>query len=331
MTFEPHCLAVDIGGTKIALAIFDRAGKPVTPIQSVPVPFNSHGCADPAGLIAIIQAYLSEQGIQLADLAGTGVSLCGNVDLLTGEATLTPNLHWRNVPFGSMLRETLGVPVAAATDVRDAALAEHCWGAARAEICFAWCTVGTGYGGYLFLDGKLYDGVHGFAGPFGHMTVDEINGELCGCGRRGCVETYVSGPAIARQGQRVLFEGRSPILADIANNSPVSTTQVFQAAASGDPVCQEIIDRVIRRICINLSGLVNTLDLGMIVLGGGVTHACPDFVSRIATRIRPYLMSDEARRDLRVVAETFDNSALVGAAADAFLRRGIPLEPRRSE
>jgi glucokinase len=326
----PRCLAVDIGGTKIALAVFDPAGQPVTPVQTAPVTFDALGSADPAGLIAIIRSYLAEQNICPADLLSVGVSLCGNVDLQTGEATLTPNLHWRNVPFGSMLADALKIPVIPATDVRDAALAEHCWGAARGVNFFAWCTVGTGYGGYLFLDGKLYDGVHGFAGPFGHSTIDEINGALCGCGRRGCVETYVSGPAIARQGQRALSEGRSQFLADLSSGGSVSTAQVFQAAEMGDPTCQEIIDGAIRGICINLSGLVNTLDLEMIVLGGGVSHAAVDFVSRIDTRIRPYLMSAESRRDLRVVAETFDNSALVGAAGDAFLRIGVPIEPRRA-
>jgi glucokinase len=208
--------------------------------------------------------------------------------------------------------------------VRDAALAEHCWGAARGVDYFAWCTVGTGYGGYLFLDGKLYDGYHGIAGPFGHSTVDEVNGYPCGCGRRGCVETYVAGPAIARQGQVVLSEGRSPLLAQSAAGQPINAAHVFQAAASGDPACAEIIENAIRMICINLSALVNTLDLQMIVLGGGVTHATPNFIQRIDRQIRAYLMSEEARRDLRIVGETFANSALVGAAADAFLRLGYP-------
>ena len=84
---------------------------------------------------------------------------------------------------------------------------------------FAWATIGTGYGGYLFLDGKLYGGAHGFAGNFGHFTVDEVNGYPCGCGRRGCLETFVTSPAIAHAGQAALDVGQSPGLRELARKA----------------------------------------------------------------------------------------------------------------
>jgi glucokinase len=203
-----------------------------------------------------------------------------------------------------------------------AALAEHTWGIARGITHFAWCTVGTGYGGYLFLDDKIYGGYHGFAGNFGHTTLDEINGYPCGCGRRGCFETFVAGPAIARAGQAAVDSGRSPLLAQLAGDRPVSTHMVFQANANGDPAAVEIINQVIRLISINLGGVVNTLDLHMIVMGGGVVNASPDFVPRINARIRDFLETEEAKRDLMVVKETFPNAALFGSAADFFISHG---------
>jgi predicted NBD/HSP70 family sugar kinase len=107
----------------------------------------------------------------------------------------------------------------------------------------------------------------------------------------------------------------------------VTTPDVFQAEAQGDPAASAILENVVRLISINLGGVVNTLDLDKIVMGGGVVHACPDFVTRIQRRIRDYLMTEEAKRDLQVVIESFENSALTGAAADVFLRSGTLPSP----
>ncbi len=318
-----YCLAIDIGGSKIALARIDSSGQISGGIHTQPVPFAPSGSADPRQLVDIIRSFVDQAGHENVPLLGIGLSLCGNVAEDTGEAVLTPNLHWRNLPFGQMLVQACGLPVAAATDVRDAALAEHIWGVAKGARNFAWCTVGTGYGGYLYLDGRLHGGAHGFAGNFGHITLDEANGAMCGCGRRGCFETFVAGPGIARQGQQALDAGASPTLAELSKGQPVTSRMVIQAAQAGDPAAKEIFEQVIRLISINLGGVVNLLDLDMIVMGGGVVHSTPDFVDRIDARIRDFLMTEEAKRDLRVVKESFSNAALYGAAADLFIRQGI--------
>jgi glucokinase len=202
-------------------------------------------------------------------------------------------------------------------------LAEHTWGIAKGITHFAWCTVGKGYGGYLYLDDRLYGGYHGFAGNFGHTTLDEINSYTCGSGRRGCFVSFVAGPAIARAGQAAADSGRSPLLAELAGGCPVNTRMVFQANAADDPAAVEIINQVIRLISINLGGVVNTLDLHMIVMGGGVVNASTDFVLRINSRIRDFLETEEAKRDFMVVNETFPNAAIFGSAADFFVSVGF--------
>lgn len=317
-----YCIGIDIGGTKISLGVFDPNGTLYGQIQNIPVPFDEKKVADPNRMINLITPFIEEAREDHSPLIGIGLSICGNVDKHTGEAVLTPNLHWRNVPFGAMIQDAFHLPVFAGTDVRAATLAERLWGVARDARFFAWCTVGTGYGGYLFLDGKLYDGYHGFAGPFGHITWDE-EGYPCGCGRRGCFETFVAGPAIARAGQAAVDAGHSPLMASLSQGGRVTTHVVIQAYNQNDPAAVTIIEQVARLIAINLSGLVNALDLEMIVLGGGVIQACPKLLDRIDHHIRNYLMSDEARRDLRLERETFVNSALYGAAADVFVRSGV--------
>lgn len=320
---KDFALAVDIGGTKAAFALVDTNGCLLTPIEKHLVAFDQQNVADPHRLLAIMEPYVERAKTMPGRFLGIGLSLCGNIDLETGLAVLVPNLHWRYLPFGQMVQDAFRTPVFAATDVRMALLAEVLWGAARTANYAAWATVGTGYGGYLYLNGRLYRGTHGYAGNFGHTTWDEVNGPLCGCGKRGCFETFVAGPAIAAAGQRAADSGDSPLLSQVAEKRMVVPADVFHAEAMGDPAAHAIIEEVVRLISINLAGVVNTLDLDIIVIGGGVIHASPGFVPRIQRRIRDFLMTEEAKRDLQVVEETFENSALVGAAVDVFLRSGV--------
>ena len=315
-------LAVDIGGTSLRLGLINAEGRLIGEIERYDVPFAADGAGDLEGVLSIMAAHVERARGAVSGELRVGISLCGNVDLESGDAVLVPNLGWRNLPFGALVSRRLRLPVCVATDVRQAVLAEAVWGVGAEERDFAWATVGTGYGGYLFLNGRLYGGAHGFAGNFGHTTYDEVNGHACGCGRRGCFETFVAGPAIARAGQLAHEAGRSLILSALAHEGAISTRAVFQAIEMGDPVAAQIVDDAIRLICINLGGVVNLLDIKLIVMGGGVTKAAPWLVERINDEIRAYLMTAEAQRELRVVGESTANAALWGAAAHVYAVEG---------
>ena len=316
-------LAVDIGGTSLRLGLIDAEGQLLDEITRYAMPFAADGAGDLDGILTLMAPHVKWARGAVAGELSLGISLCGNVDPDSGDAILVPNLGWRNLPFGKLVSQRFELPVCVATDVRQAVLAEAVWGAGVGECNFAWATLGTGYGGYLFLNGRLYGGAHGFAGNFGHTTYDEIKGHACGCGRRGCFETYVAGPAIARAGQSAHETGRSLILSSLAEDGMVSTRAVFQAIELGDPVAAQIVDDAIRLICINLGGVVNLLDINLIVMGGGVAKAAPWLVERVNERIRAYLMTAEAQRELRIVSESSANAALWGAAAHVYAIRGI--------
>lgn len=316
-TGQQYVLAFDIGGTNIRAGIIDVEGRLIGEQMRFPVPFLAARQADPDAVIAAMAAPIAYARQQIGEPLAIGLSLCGNINIERGEAVLVPNLGWRRVPFAAMVTTHYDLPVYAATDVRQAALAEALWGCARDRRHFAWATIGTGYGGYLFLDGRLYRGTHGFAGNFGHITWDERTGETCGCGRKGCFETFVSGPAIARAGEQAARHGTSEALTAQYHNGPITTAMVFAAAEAGDTGAVRILDETIRLICINLGGIVNLLDLELIVLGGGVVHAAPWFVERIRERIPAHLMTIEAQQNLELAVETLPNSALWGAAAHA--------------
>lgn len=318
-------LAVDIGGTKMDIALINQRGELRSPSERILVPFQENGSADAEKILDLINPYIEKAKKDQLDILGVGLSVCGNIDEETGEAVLVANLYWRNVPFGKMAEDRFGVPVFSATDVRMALIAEMLWGKGVGYHYVAWMTLGTGYGGYLFLNGQIYGGTHGFAGNLGHSIYDEIHGDLCGCGQKGCYESYVAGPAIASQGQKAADDGKSPMLTKLKKDSGtnVTTMMVFEAARIGDPVSNEILDGVIRKLGISLASMVNLLDLDMIILGGGVWNGAPDFLARVDARVRCFLMTEEAKRDLKIVRESFENSALRGAAANVFLKKGI--------
>ena len=318
-------LAVDIGGTKMDIAFINQKGELQAASQRMLVPFKEDGTADPQRILDMLAPFVNEANNKFNDVLGIGLSVCGNIDEETGEAVLVANLYWRNVPFGKMMQERFNLQVFSATDVRMALIAEVLWGKGAGYDNVAWMTLGTGYGGYLFLNGQIYGGAHGFAGNLGHSIYDEIHGELCGCGQRGCFESFVAGPAIADQGQKAANEGRSKILKSLQEkeDTSVTTRMVFEAAEKGDKASINIIDGVVRKLGISLSCMVNLLDLDMIILGGGVWNGSPDFVNRVDERVRGFLMTDEAKRDLKIVRESFKNSALMGAAANVFLKKGV--------
>lgn len=320
-----YVLAVDVGGTKMDIAFVNQYGELYKPAERLKVPFDEKGVGKPEAILDMIEPFVVMGKKDFGAIPGIGLSICGNIDTLTGDAVLVANLFWRNVPFGRMARERFGIPNYPATDVRMALLAEALWGKAKGLKHVAWMTLGTGYGGYLFLDGKLYDGAHGFAGNLGHNIYDERIGDTCGCGQKGCFESFVAGPAIASQGQIAADQGKSKTLTNLSENGrqAITTKIVFQAESLGDQTSKEIIEEVVRKLGISLSSMVNLLDLEMIVLGGGVWKGSPEFISRVDRRVRDFLMTEEAKRDLKIVVESFSNSALVGAGADVFLHTGL--------
>ena len=307
------------------IAFIDQDGSFYASPERVLVPFDSRGVAIPGEMLDLLEPYVKQAKKELPNFLGIGLSVCGNIDEKTGEAILVPNLYWRNTPIGQMAEDLFKVPIFAATDVKMALIAEVLWGKAVNRRHVAWMTLGTGYGGYLFLDGRLYTGSHGFAGNLGHNIYDEIHGEMCGCGQRGCFESFVAGPAIAGQGMRAVKEGRSNKLSNLSKKKGdlVTTKMVFEAERMGDQASKEIIDEVIRKLGISLSSMVNLLDLEMIILGGGVWKGSADFIEHVDKKVRSFLMTEEAKRDLEIVRESFDNSALVGAGANVLLNRGI--------
>lgn len=317
------CLALDIGGTKFEMGLFNPNGSMVGEYRRIPVSFESHKQADVEEMIDQMRIFFKETPHESKVLNGIGVSICGRIEENEGIVVLAPNLNWKYKKLREILEKAFNLPVHVAVDTKHAATAEKMWGAAREAENFAWVTLGTGCGSFYYLNGKPFDGARGFAGEIGHITLDEVNGYPCGCGKRGCLETFVAGPAIARQGQAIVDRGEGRMIRELAGGKPVKPETVVRAMEMGDPSAAEIINTMMRILAMSLGGLVNTLDLEMIVMGGGIVHSITGFIEQIQLRISDYLIFEETRRELKVVNESFHNSALNGAAANFFIKEGI--------
>jgi len=225
-------LGIDIGGSKIALALGDGQGGVRAHMRRATEP-SGDARTDLARIASDARKLLAEGGVAVSELEHVGVSAPGPVDATRGELVQPPNLPgWGTVPVRALLGEALGAPITVENDANAAALAEWRFGAGRGYEDLVYLTMSTGVGGGLVLGGRLYAGLRGNAGEIGHMPV-EWDGEPCACGLRGCLEAYVGGAAWARRLRRIAPEpGR---VAELAGGGARATPrQLVAAAREGD-------------------------------------------------------------------------------------------------
>ena len=261
--------AIDLGGTTITAALAEGSGKIVAERTSAT---DSH--EGPDGVLKRIARLINE----LAATAGRtplalGMGVPGLVDFARGRTLFLPNLvtQWRNVAVAEVLAPLVGCPVYLLNDARAATLGELVFGHGRAAGTMVFYTLGTGIGGGIVVDGKLRLGAVGAAGELGHQTV-MVDGPLCGCGNRGCIETLAAAPAVTGEGVRLMRSGLAPKLWELARGgaSAVNPKLMMEAAEAGDGNVREAILRALRYLGIGAANMVVALHPELIVYGGGM-------------------------------------------------------------
>ncbi|MBN1866877.1 ROK family protein [Candidatus Sumerlaeota bacterium] len=265
-------VGVDLGGTSFKIAVSDAEGR-ILGERRAPSRSEEGHEAVLARIVGEAKAALDEAGVEKADAAGVG--LPGTLDMRAGIVRYLANFpgHWRDVDARTPLEEALGIPVHILNDVRAATLGEFKFGrgrelGARSMILLA---LGTGIGGGVVIDGKLRLGALGSAGEIGHGIV-EPGGPPCGCGARGCLETFASGPALAAEGVRLMWTGQAPRLRDLVEGDAnrVDPKAMGEAARAGDSLVRMAIERAGRYLALSISNLIVALHPELVVIGGGV-------------------------------------------------------------
>jgi len=230
---------------------------------------------------------MSEKYRNGASLLGIGIGVPGIIDAQTGLVRESPNLPgFVDYPAGALIEQRLKTVVILENDANVAALGEKWLGAAKDYSDVAMLTLGTGVGGGLVMGGVIWRGANGMAGEFGHTTV-EPEGYPCGCGNRGCLEQYASATAVVRLAREAIASNGASALARAAHSDPeFSAKSIYNLAIQGDEDARRIFRYVGRCLGIVLSAMVNSLNLPIYVIGGGVSSAWEAFSPSIFEELR---------------------------------------------
>ena len=312
-------IGVDCGGTKAEGLVVDLGDEArVLDRRLVPTPAMDAE-ASARTIVAVARELM---GLHPAARA-LGVGAAGMIDL-QGVMRFAPNIAWREVPLGDMIRSEVGLPTLVDNDANVAAWGEYRFGAGQGSRDMLLVTVGTGIGGGVVTGGQLFRGAHGFAAEIGHIIV-EPGGPLCGCGNLGCWEQVASGRAIDRMGREAAREFPNSRLVELAGGDPHKVTGpvVTEAAKDGDAVARSILAEVGRRLGEGIAGLVNVLDPDIVVVGGGAIVAEDLLLEPARRAFEDAVEAPEHRPKVPLVAAILGNDAGAVGAADLAYRAAV--------
>jgi glucokinase len=278
-------IGVDLGGTNLRIAAVDEVGTLVEKVTlGTKVSLGrDHVIDDMCNAIQSVSEKYKDSG----PLQGIGIGVPGIIDMRTGLLLESPNLPgWADYPVRAEIERRLKTIVILENDANVAALGEQWLGAAKDFSDMTMLTLGTGVGGGLVLGGKIWHGANGMAGEYGHATV-EPDGQPCGCGNRGCLEQYASATAVVRMARETVAANSASTLARSANSdAEFSAKSIYNLAIQGDEDARRIYRKVGRCLGIMLATLVNSLNLPIYVIGGGVAGAWNAFSPAIFEELR---------------------------------------------
>ena len=305
-----YVVGIDLGGTKIAAALFDSKG----------VLLNRE-------LMETAGASTAEEVVQRMigmirsvsegrPLMGVGLASPGAVNSQDGIVIHGTNLpEWDNVPLKRWMESELGVEVKVVNDANAAAWGEYVRGAGKGSNNMVYVTFSTGIGAGIVMDGELLLGTNSFAGELGHNIIDP-SGTECSCGRYGCWEVFASGTAIRDMALRKM-ESRTSMITELASRSgeKINSRHVFESMALKDPVAVEVIERTIHYMAIGLANAVHTFNPDRIVIGGGVSKAGELLFPALREKTEELVMKPYKGTYTIESAGLGDDVGLIGAAA----------------
>jgi glucokinase len=269
-------LGIDIGGTNLVVGSVAEDGSRIVATASEPTHAEAGAKDVLERLVNLADRAITatRKEVAGAEILGVGVGAPGPLDTKRGIVLLTPNLGWVNLPLRQIIHDRLGLPATLDNDANCAVLGEWWVGAARGARHAIGITIGTGIGGGLILDGKLYHGASDVAGEIGHTTID-TEGRRCKCGNYGCLEAYASGPNIALRAVEEIEAGAVSRLPTMVSGdlSKITAQTVYQAAQDGDDLALEVVNDTARFLGVGIGNLLNVFNPEVVVVCGGVTAA----------------------------------------------------------
>jgi glucokinase len=325
---ERYIVGVDLGGTNIVAGAMPIDGSREIAMHTTPT-LAEGGAASVVDRIAgmieqVVAQTMAETRAKRSDFLGVGIGSPGPLNREKGIVIVTPNLGWKNFPLRDEISSRVGLEATLDNDANCATLGEFWCGAAVGGRNVIGMTLGTGIGGGLILEGKLYHGVSDVAGEIGHTTIDST-GRRCKCGNYGCLEAYASGPAIAERAREALRgdEGESILVSMVDGDQRKITAQtVYEAAKRGDTVAREVVRETARFLGAGVANLLNIFNPDTVVLAGGVTQAGDALFQPLRAEVRRRAFKP-AVQACRIVPGALPLSAGVVGAIAAFKQQKL--------
>lgn len=308
-----YYLGIDLGGTFIKGGIVDDAGKILLRDK---VPTESEMGADVvvANIVTLCKSLMDKADLSVSELVGVGVGVPGTADSERGEVTYANNLGWKNFPIADQLSEELGLPVKIVNDASAAALGESKFGCGKGYRHSVMITLGTGVGGGLLLDGKLFEGNRSAGAELGHVVV-VAGGEPCTCGRRGCLEAYASATALIRDTKRAMEKNPESRLWEIGSLDAVTGKTAFDYLDK-DESAREVVEHYIEMLGVGIVNIANLIRPEVIILGGGICHEGERLIRPLQEMLDREIHGGDIGPAVKIVtAELGNDAGLLGAAA----------------
>jgi len=306
----------DLGGTKMLATVFDEKFRPLGRKRRKTK--GAEGVtAGLERLVKTIDEALEEAKISPSQISGIGVGLPGPLDLDKGIIIESSNLGWKNVKLQQMLSEQYKCPATLANDVDAGTFGEYKFGSGKKGRCVLGVFPGTGIGGGLVYEGKIFRGKSTSCMEIGHVMVDP-RGRMCGCGRRGCLETVASRLAIAADVAMAAYRGETPVIFDAAgtNLADIRSSLLADAVKAGDKVVERIVRNAAKRIGEAIANVSNLLAPDIVILGGGLVEALKNiFLEEVRDIVSKNVMESFAKSIEIEVASLGDDATVMGAAA----------------
>lgn len=313
-------LGIDIGGTNLVVGSVPADGSSLLALGSEPTQPELGATSVLDRLVGLAERTIAQTKHKVpgAEILGVGIGAPGPLDTKSGIVLLTPNLGWVNMPLRQIIHDRLGLPAALDNDANCAVLGEWWVGAARGARHAIGITIGTGVGGGLVLEGRLYHGASDVAGEIGHTTID-TEGRRCKCGNYGCLEAYASGPNIAMRAIEAVEAGAASTLsALVAANQPITAQTVYEAAQQGDELALEVVNDTAKFLGAGIANLLNVFNPQVVVVCGGVTLAGDHLFVPLRREVARRAFKP-AVQACRIVPGELINTAGVYGAARVFL------------
>jgi glucokinase len=311
-----YWIGFDLGGTKMFCVLFDHRFNPVATLRKKSK--SDDGASEGVDrMVDMVEAVLEEAHLDRKYLGGIGIGSPGPLDLDRGIILEAPNLGWKNVALRDIFEKKFKVPVAVVNDVDAGTFGEYRFGAAHKARCVVGVFPGTGIGGGCVYEGRLLRGKTGSCLEIGHISIMP-NGRLCGCGRRGCLETVASRLAIAADCAMAVYRGEAPALQKLAGTdlSKMRSGTIAEAIRAGDKVIERIVRQAAKHLGVGIANVINLLAPDIVVLGGGLIEAMKDiFIPEIKAAVEKRAMASFAKSVEIVPGKLDDLATAIGAAA----------------